>query len=228
LTILHNIHVAMDMDNVLRRQGLRKGQNREKILDLTQELLKQVEELHLLEPAVTYDIYKVTSISHQQICFDNGTGLHGSSLPNLFPEIKEMVVAVGTIGPKLEEEVTVYLEQGQQLKGILLDGIGSAAVDCLMQEFCNAMEIEASSLGYQSGSHVSPGMPGLPITEQWTVLKLANASQIGVSLTVSGMMIPRKSNSIVIGWGPRMLKWTKSEVCERCSLSETCHYRIRD
>ena len=214
---------------VFRREGFREySRIRPEIKSLIQELLASVKNAHLLEPSIAYEIYHVTGIDHHQVFLDNNLVLQCSLLSSLFPEIKELVAVVGTIGPKLEKQVTNYMNQDEPLRGVLLDGIGSAAVDCLMQEVCNFIEVEASSQSYQSSSPVSPGMPGFPITEQWPLLKLAHASQIGVSLTSSGIMIPRKSTSMVIGLGPRMVKWARSEVCAHCSLGKTCHYRIHD
>jgi len=47
-----------------------------------------------------------------------------------------------------------------------------------------------------------------------------------VSLTASGVLVPSKSVSVVIGIGAQMTRWTQAEVCARCSLRETCHYKI--
>jgi len=41
---------------------------------------------------------------------------------------------------------------------------------------------EASSRGYQSSNPLNPGMPGFPISEQWQMLELVPAEEIGVSL----------------------------------------------
>jgi hypothetical protein len=109
---------------------------------------------------------------------------------------------------------------------MLLDGIGSAAVDSLTEEVCKFIAGEASSGGYEVSSPVSPGMPGLPITEQWQLLKLVPAGEIGVSLTSAGIMVPRKSVSMVMGIGSQMAKWTRAEVCARCHLKKTCPHRI--
>jgi hypothetical protein len=67
----------------------------------------------------------------------------------------------------------------------------------------------------------------LPLTEQWNLFGLVNTQEIGVSLTSSGIMVPRKSVSMVIGIGPQMATWTQVEVCARCSLRKTCPYRIQ-
>ena len=71
-------------------------------------------------------------------------------------------------------------------------------------------------------------MPGFPLTEQWNLLGLVNTDEIGVSLTASGVMVPRKSVSMVMGIGPKMTRWTEAEGCARCSLRKTCHYKVTE
>jgi hypothetical protein len=153
-------------------------------------------------------------------------GIRDRLLSSLLPRAKEVAVVVCTIGPRLEEQVTDYTSRGELLRGTLLDGIGSAAVDLLTEEACGFVAGEVASHGYETSSPISPGMPGLPITKQRQLLKLALAKKIGVSLTSGGIMIPRKSVSMIIGIGPKMTKWTRTEVCNRCHLKETCPYRI--
>ena len=87
---------------------------------------------------------------------------------------------------------------------------------------------ESSSRSYEISSPVNPGMPGFPLTEQWNLLKLVNAGEIGVRLTSSGVMVPRKSVSMVAGIGPEMKRWTQAKICARCKLSKTCHYKVTE
>jgi len=133
---------------------------------------------------------------------------------------------VCTIGPGLEKQVAEYFNSDEALRGLLLDGIGSAAIDSLGFEVCSLIGNEASLHGYQASSPLSPGGPRFPLAEQWQLFKLVPADQIGVSLTSSGVMVPRKSISMVIGMGSDMKTWTKAESCARCNLRNTCHYRI--
>jgi len=109
---------------------------------------------------------------------------------------------------------------------MILDGIGSTAVDMTALEALKLIASEVSSRGYEISSPVNPGMSGFPLTEQWNLLGLVNADEIGVSLTASGVLIPRKSTSMVIGIGPKMTRWTQAQVCARCSLRETCYYKV--
>jgi hypothetical protein len=227
MPIIRDIPLSLKTADVLRREGFREySKIRPEIKILIKELLAGVRKMHLLEPAIAYEIYTITEISQRQLSLEGKPAVYDSSLPSLLPQAKELAIAVCTIGPKLEKQVTDYTSRGEPLRGMLLDGIGSAAVDSLTEEVCKRIASEASSRGYETSSPINPGMPGLPIAAQWQLLKLVPAGEIGLSLTSAGVMVPRKSVSMVIGIGPQMARWTRAEVCARCHLRETCPYRI--
>jgi hypothetical protein len=228
MPVIRDIPLSLKTRDVLHREGFREHSKvRPEIKGLIRELLASVKKAHLVESAVAYEIYSVTKISHNQLCLEGNLVVPGWLLPSLLPEVKELAAVVGTIGPKLEKQVTDYIKRDEPLRGLLLDGIGSAAVDSLTREVCKFMAGEASSRGYQASSPISPGVPGLPITEQWQLLEMVPAREIGVSLTSAGIMVPRKSASMVIGIGPQMKTWTRAEVCAHCHLRKTCPYRIQ-
>lgn len=228
MPVLRDIRLDLKKNEVLRREGFRGyAKARSEIDRLVTELLASTARARLLEPATAYEIYPVTGMEPDRVLLEGDAAVSGSLVPSTFPEAKELAAAVCTIGPGLEKQVTEYSRAGETLRATLLDGIGSAAVDILAQEACRFISGEAAKRGLQGSSPVNPGMPGLPITEQWHLLELAHAGDIGLSLTSSGVMVPRKSTSLLIAIGPEMKTWTPAEVCARCNLRETCQYRIK-
>lgn len=226
MPVIRDIPISLKTKEVLRRVGFRgHSKIRPEIKNLIVELLASVKNDHLLEPAMAYEIYPLTETSYRRLPLEGNGLMYGPLLLSLLSEAKEFAAVVCTIGPKLEKQVTNYFKRDEPLRGVLLDGIGSAAVDSLTEEVCKLMTEKASSRGYQAGSPISPGMPGLPITEQWQLIKTVPAQEIGVSLTSSGIMSPLKSTSMVIGIGPQMKTWTRAEVCAQCGLRKACPYR---
>ncbi len=229
MPVIRDIHLSLDYnDEVLRRQGLGGGARvRPEIKKVITELLAEVEKERLLEPAVAYEYYPIADMDSERVSLEGGKVIEGPLLPATFPEAKEFIVLIATIGPRLEKQVTGYAKSGEALRGMVLDGIGTAAVDRLIPEALRLIAAEVTSRGYEISSPVNPGMPGFPMTEQWNLLELAPVKEIGVSLSSSGVLIPRKSTSMVIGIGPKMTRWTQAEICGRCSLSQSCSYRVK-
>jgi hypothetical protein len=227
MSVIRDIRLELKTGEVLRREGLRSyTQVRPEIKSILVELLEGLDSAHLLEPVAACETYAIVGVSPDRVSLGGSAAVNGSLLPSTFPDARELAIAVSTIGPGLERQVTAYTQGGETLRGMLLDGIGSAAMDKLAVEVCRRIAKEASSRGFQAGSPVSPGMPGLPITGQGNILELAHAGEIGVSLTSSGVMVPRKSTSLIVALGPKMATWSQAEVCAHCNLRETCPYCV--
>jgi hypothetical protein len=229
MPVIRNIRISLDYDEeVLRRQGLGgRAEVRPEIKKVITELLAEVNEPGLLEPAVAYAIYPIAAMPPERIALEGDKAIEGPLLPAIFPEAKELVVLIVTIGSRLEKKVTDYTKGGKALRGMVLDGLGTAAVDRLVPEAMELIAAEVAARGYEISSPVNPGMPGFSMSEQWNLLELVPAKEIGVSLSASGVLIPRKSASMVLGIGPKMTRWTQAEVCGRCSMRKSCPYRVK-
>jgi hypothetical protein len=225
--VRRDIAIRLDMEHILRRQEIGpRARLRPELLAILQELLTSVHDLDLLKPAFVYEFRPVDEVRHAFSLFRESGVRAGFTIPPVLSEAVELAFVVCTIGPRLDERVAYYSKNGEPLRALMLDGIGSAAVDLLAQEACNLIGREAQSKGCQASSPLSPGMPELPIAIQRLLFRLVPADQIGVSLTGNCMMVPLKSVSMVIGLGPTMPAWTQAEVCARCGLNRNCLHRV--
>jgi hypothetical protein len=223
MPVVREMPVRLTMNQVLRGQGFGgHSKIRPEIGKLIPELIASVESDYLIEPSMAYEIYPITA--HQRPSESN-ISTHERLLSSVLAEALELAYVLCTIGPRLENKVTYYNKMGESLRGVLLDGIGNTAVDSLSQACCKFIAKEAASHGYQASSPICPGMPVFPIARQRELLEMVPAQEIGVSITSLGMLVPRKSASMVIGIGSQMPKWTRAESCSRCNLSQTCNYR---
>jgi len=227
MPVIRNIQLNLETDNLMRREGIREpARVKAEMKRLIGEMQATVDSDHLLEPAMAYEIHPVKEVRDKRLYLEGDVVLNGAKLVSVLGEAKELAVIISTIGPKLEERATEYFRQGEPLRGFLLDGIGSAAIDALYQEICILMMRQSSIRGYQAGSRLSPGSHGFPISEQSTLFELAPGGEIGVSLNESGMMLPQKSTSMVMGLGPKMATWTQAESCARCQINKTCLHKV--
>jgi hypothetical protein len=204
MPIIRGVTVNLDMDRVLQRQGFKDlSKVRPEMRAMASELLAEAKETGLIDPAVTYEMYPVAEMGNEHVTVE-GRVIAGALLPSRLPGAKRLVFMVITIGPRLENRVREYSASGTALRGMLLDGVGSAAVDAVARECYRMVAEELSGEGAQVSSMMSPGMAGFPLTEQSKVLDLAGAREIGVVLMASGIMVPRKSTSRVVGIGSQV------------------------
>jgi cobalamin-dependent methionine synthase I len=225
---ISEVEVCLDIKNVVRRQGIREYANtRAEIKKVIADMIRLVEDNHLVRGRFVYQLHPVQSLDRQTISVKEGVVLHGVALAPL-ESASELAVIVCTIGDRLEHMASDYFAAKEPLKGLLLDGIASAAVDYVSQQACGAISKYASSRGSCSSSPVSPGMPGMDIRELASLFKLVDAGKIGVTLTTSGIMLPRKSLAMISGIGKGMFNLTQAEVCRRCPISRTCPHRVME
>ncbi|MFO8133540.1 MAG: hypothetical protein R6U10_06400 [Thermoplasmatota archaeon] len=111
-----NIPLNLEVAAVLRREGFgRQSKVRPEIKSIILELLDHVERAHLLEPSMVYEIYPASEMSHRQIFQQNNNHSEGTPFHSFIAEAEQFAVAVCTIGPSLEQQVTNYSEQKESL-----------------------------------------------------------------------------------------------------------------
>ena len=116
----------------------------------------------------------------------------------IFDKAVEVALGVVTIGPRLEGECEREFRDGDFLRGLILDAFGSSAVVQVFRAVENRIVAESLARGLWPSRRFSPGYRGWPLEEQRFLFSKVDAAAIGVRLTDSWMMVPRKSNSFRI------------------------------
>jgi hypothetical protein len=128
-----------------------------------------------------------------------------------------------TVGEDLETHAGA-VSRDDIVYGLALDGVGSAAVEALANAACKHFEDQAQENGLQSSIPISPGMVGWSVdVGQPEIFTILEPEQINVSLTEYGLMMPRKSLTMVLGFGQTMQ--TDGRTCDFCAMRETCRYQ---
>ena len=115
-----------------------------------------------------------------------------------------MIAILCTIGKELED-YAAKVSSEDILYALALDGVGSAATEALANSACAEIEMNAKESGQESTIPLSPGMEGWSVeVGQPEIFALWSEDELVINLTSSGMMLPRKSLSMVLGIGERV------------------------
>jgi hypothetical protein len=224
MSIRRNWELAIDLDAVLRSQGSDPEAIRERggvLMDLAEKALE--EGRAYLNPVVAYRWLAIESLHHERIHLEGGARLTGSLIVQHLGAAKQVVGILCTIGDRLEEKVSEVMGEDPAY-GLALDGLGSAAVESLANAVCHHFETQVAEKGYRTSIPLSPGMVGWPVeVGQREIFDMLGDEHAGVRLTSSSMMIPRKSLTMVMGFGPEV--GTEGYPCDYCSMRETCRYK---
>lgn len=224
MPIWNHPDLDIDADAVLRGQGAEPGAIRERSPRLAEIAERALEEGNtLLKPQALYRELDVEVLRHERLILDSGLTLSGELIAEHFGPAERVVLLLCTVGVDLEAHAT-EVSKDDIVYGLALDGVGSAAVETLANAACRFFEDQAGELGLQSSIPISPGMLGWPVEKgQPEIFNILDSTEIDVRLTEYNLMIPRKSLSMVLGFGQTMK--TGGRTCDYCAMRDTCNYQ---
>lgn len=204
------------------------------------ELLRYAEEAvelasTLWQPRAVYEWVSVQAFDAEslRVASPNGGGreatLQIGQKAHLIEPAERVLVAVGTLGPALEQKTHQLQAAGENLQSFFLDSAGVVALGTVGESLrCIAEEL-ANEHGWGVGPAMSPGsLVGWPLQGQKELCSLLDLDQIGVKLSSYHVLEPHKSFSSVIGVGPGFASKQVGSVCKYCALQNTCWRRRED
>jgi len=223
MPLLRDWDLSLDVDQVLRAQGADPAvirARRPALVDAAEQALQ--EGLAYLAPVAAYRELAVESLRHERLFLTGGV-LTGPLVAQHLRSAQQVVVLACTIGEALERVISEAMSE-DPVRGLALDGLGSAAAEGLAAAAAAHFEDQARAQGLHTTIPLSPGMVGWPVEEgQAEIFSLVDGGEAGISLTSGGMMVPRKSISLVLGVGKDVAAAGKA--CDFCNLRETCRYQ---
>ncbi len=151
-----------------------------------------------------------------------GSAAGSRGLP--IPPAQEVAVSICTIGSPLEDRVSEYSTAGELTRGLILDAAGSVLAEAVCDYANEKICVEAARRSLYTTCRVSPGYGRWKIEEQKVVFDLLPGDSIGVSLTKSFMMIPRKSVSFAVRLTRERPTGQPGSACALCGR-EDCEFR---
>ena len=225
MPVLRYWDLSPDVDMVLRAQGADPAAVRARrpgAVTVAEQALATG--LGLVKPVVVSEVLAVDELRHEQLRLVGGGHLAGPLVVEHLRAAQSVAVMVCTIGPDLEAAVSACFSEDPAL-AVALDAVGTVSVDLLATAMCQSVDDEAAAEGLRTSVPLSPGLVGWPLASgQRQVFALVDGAAAGVSLTSGFLMVPQKSNSLVIGIGADVEH--AGETCDYCSMAATCRYRL--
>lgn len=118
----------------------------------------------------------------------------------IFEHAKKVALCICTIGPQIESESSQLMKSDEMMKALILDAIGSEAVEQVARQVDRLLCEKAREMDLWPSKRFSPGYKSWNIEEQRYIFRMIPGEDIGVTLNESLMMIPRKSVSFRINF----------------------------
>lgn len=224
MEILNELEVNIGEEQVLRRQGY-QGKLTALKSELREIMAQEIEEAYrLFRPRAVYTELTVAETLGSEIRLSNGLVIRVGGAVKIWEGLDYLTVALGTIGSALEDRVDDLFSLDEYPSAVMLDSIGSVAADSVADQVNYIICEKAARTGMMVGPRLSPGYGAWQLKEQEVLFNLVPAQSIGVQLTESYVMIPRKSVSFCVGIGNKLTTRAVNLRCRHC-LKHQCQYR---
>lgn len=141
--------------------------------------------------------------------------LVGSAIRTHLAHCCKVIVLAATIGEAIETEITAQFQSDQYSAGLLLDAAATTAVESAIDQLEDALRLRFAKEGLRLVHRFSPGYGDWDIRIQPHLIELAHAQEIGIALTESCMLTPRKSVTAIIGMTAKELPGSAPH-CQHC------------
>jgi hypothetical protein len=202
--LLENVPVSLDPNELIRHLRLGKYEN---AVRLVEELLETA--LPLIAPKAFYEIAYIDKKENDAVEI-GGLSFRSRVLRKNLDPAERVFPFVLTIGGRVEEKAG---SSGDLLRQYYLETIADLALLSAGEYFENYLK---KRFGLSKISSMSPGsLPDWPVTEQKPLFALLGDAEatIGVRLTESMLMIPRKSISGI--YFPTEVSFFSCQLCQR-------------
>ncbi len=195
MSYIYNIKI--DYTLVLARMGANKFKTRidSKTESSVQEIIDNAQKL--LQPKYAL-AYAEKTLSNGVINTD-GLIIESSDIIKLLADCSKICGFVATIGNAIDQKIEL-LQKTDKFKALIYDAAGSVAIEKLVNALNN--EIKNSNPDFKLSRRFSVGYGDWKIENQKPFLKWLGAEKIGITVSDSFQMTPRKSVSAIIGLIP--------------------------
>ncbi len=153
----------------------------------------------IVKPRIVYSLHPVADVTKTRIQLQNGTVFNSVKMAGALCGSHQVVCFVATLGQDIDDVIETLTQGNNLSEGFVVDTIGSVGTEQLVERFHKIMEGALRRNGKGVTLRFSPGYCDWPITEQHKLFRLVRPGRIGVRLTESSLMVPRKSVSGIFG-----------------------------
>lgn len=171
-------------------------------------------------PKLTYRIFPVED------CQPVGAGflLEGADIRRHLSDCREAILMAATLGPDVET-LLMRTQITDMAKALIMDSCASAAIENICDNFEADLRKEYAEKGLYLSDRFSPGYGDMPISQQTAFCDALDVRRrIGLTVSASGILIPRKSVTAVLG-ASETPKRRRSSGCANCTLFRSCTIR---
>lgn len=148
----------------------------------------------------------------------------GNDICALLRDCDRAIVMAATLGAQ-SERLLLRTQAKSSADALLMDAVLSAAIEAVCDEQERLLREDCSLHGLYLTDRFSPGYGDMPLEQSREICAVLQTEKtIGLTVAASGIMIPRKSVTAILGISSVPQKRRPSP-CALCSMNQTCVLR---
>ena len=216
---LHPAPPRIPLQQVYRYLGCGAADPTPEVVALCGELLPDF--LSALDCRACYREVSLT-VTEDTVLLEGLAPIRSAALAGNLRGCGRALLFAATIGSKADRQ-RMQAQVRSPARALVLDAMGTAAVEALCNALCDGWRREYAPLGLRP--RFSPGYGDLPLALQRDLLGLLDSPrQAGISLTEGLMMLPHKSVSAIVGIGSEGCD-APAHDCAACGKTD-CAFRL--
>lgn len=212
----------LDRGEAFRYMGFKGGEIKENILKITEECEQEL--LKAIAPRYVYRVFEIEKTDEGVLLKNTSAIFKGKDIAAHLEGCNRCVLMCVTLSADTDGLIRRY-EADSMEKAVIADSLASAAVE----QACNLAEKEIQEAigAYNYTWRFSPGYGDFPLDIQKEFLDIIDATKrIGVNITDSLILVPRKSVTAVMGISENEISKGRRG-CGCCNIKDRCEYRKR-
>lgn len=206
-----------DLMESLGYKDLAPSEAEQSLIDLAAKRVKEC-----CKPRFAYRIIRGSVLTAKKLNLENKAFEPGGIIVGNLKGSEAFGLLVGTIG----EEMTEWMHSDEVVSDLMLtfiaDSMGSIIADNIVFQGRTYLESLLSDKGLNVTNSYSPGYCGWNVSEQHLFFSLLPYDICGITLCDSGLMMPMKSVSAIVGIGENVKN--KAYGCDVCRKPD-CYRR---
>lgn len=145
----------------------------------------------------------------------------GQDVQAMLSSSHEAVLLAATLGAD-SEQMLLKEQVRNRAQALLLDAVLSAAIEAVCDQEEHALRAELAKHNLYLTDRFSPGYGDMPIAQTKEICEVLSSSRtIGLTVSKSGIMIPRKSVTAIMGVS-RIPQPRRASGCAVCNMRDRC------
>lgn len=215
--------MEVNRNEVLRYLGYKKGDIGESISRLIDECIEEIKKYSNYK--YTYKLFTIKQLEEEIELLNSKLILKGSDISHHLKDSTMCAVLGVTLGSLVDTKIKFY-EKTNLTKALILDACASTAIEWVCDEASNKIKEEALN-DYDLGItyRYSPGYGDFGIDIQPEIINALEAQKkIGLTVTETNILIPRKSVTAIIGFQDKNII-SIHPGCRACNNAKWCQLR---